>query len=217
MDRIVLLESLKKRNIRVVAISKTKSADEIMDLYQTGHRDFGENKVQEMVAKQEILPADIRWHMVGHLQKNKVKFIAPFVDMIHSVDSAPLLEMIDRYAAQHHRNIQVLLQIRIASEDTKYGLEQEEATEIVESFLAGAYPHIQICGLMGMASFTDDEEQINIEFASLHDYFIELKEVYFHRAYYFRELSMGMSGDYEIAIDHGASIVRIGTLLFGER
>jgi pyridoxal phosphate enzyme (YggS family) len=204
-------------DVTVVAVSKTKTKEEILKVYDAGHRDFGENKAQELQLKYELLPKDIRWHMIGHLQTNKVKYIAPFVHLIHSVDSEKLLKVIDKEAKKNSRVIQVLLQVKIAREETKFGLDPDEMYRILEQYQAGEFSNIRICGLMGMASLTEDTQVVNKEFASLHDLFIELKEVYFNRAYYFRELSMGMSGDYQQAIEHGATIIRIGTLIFGER
>lgn len=203
--------------VKVVAVSKTKTIEQILEVYNVGHRDFGENKVQELADKAEVLPKDIKWHMIGHLQSNKVKYIAPFVHLIHSVDSAKLLKTIDKEARKNNRIINVLLQVRIAEEDTKFGMDAEYLHEILEEFNANLYPNVKICGLMGIATFTDDQSQIEKEFEKLHDIFIEMKVVYFTQAYYFKELSMGMSGDYELAIEHGATLVRIGTLIFGRR
>ena len=211
------LDGIKDRKVKVIAVSKTKTVEDIKSVYDEGHRDFGENKVQELCSKQEVLPNDIKWHMIGHLQKNKVKYIAPFIHMIHSVDSIELLEIIDKLAKKHDRVINILLQVKIAGEDTKYGMGADLLHLIIENFTKGMYPNVKICGLMGMASFTDDTERLNKEFAYLHDLFIEVREVYLHRAYYFKELSMGMSNDYEIAIEHGATMLRIGTLIFGQR
>jgi len=211
------LSDFKKTGVSIVAVSKTKSPEQIQAVSDPGHREFGENKVQELVSKQDILPADIKWHMIGHLQSNKVKYIAPFVHLIHSVDSAKLLKIVDQEANKHNRVIKVLLQVKIASEESKYGLSQDELHDIVEDFTQNKYPNVKICGLMGMASFTDDTTVVDQEFELLHDIFIEIKEVYFNRAYYFKELSMGMSGDYELAMEHGATLLRIGTLIFGQR
>jgi pyridoxal phosphate enzyme (YggS family) len=211
------LSNFKHPGVKIVAVSKTKTTDQILEIYNAGHRDFGENKVQELSEKAEKLPKDIQWHMIGHLQSNKVKYIAPFIYLIHSVDSVKLLKTIDKEARKNNRIINVLLQVRIAEEDTKFGMEAEDLYEIVEDFNANLYPNVKICGLMGMATFTDDLTQIEREFERLHDIFIEMKVVYFTQAYYFKELSMGMSGDYELAIEHGATLVRIGTLIFGRR
>lgn len=211
------LSKFKHPGVKVIAVSKTKTPDQILEIYNAGHRDFGENKVQELAQKAEELPKDINWHMIGHLQSNKVKYIAPFVHLIHSVDSKKLLKTIDNEAKKSDRVIKVLLQVRIAEEETKFGMEAEDLHEILEEFNANLYPNVKICGLMGMATFTDDQSQIEREFETLHDIFIEMKVVYFTQAYYFNELSMGMSGDYELAIEHGATMVRIGTLIFGRR
>ena len=217
MKNVTFLQNLEKKNVKVIAVSKTKPVEEILKLYTAGYRDFGENKVQELVSKHEALPKDINWHMIGHLQNNKVKLIAPFISLIHSVDSLELLKTIDKYAKANSRIIQVLLQVKISKEDTKFGMESNQLHEIIELFTKHEFPNVLICGLMGMASFTDNEDQINEEFSYLHDLFIDLREVYLDQAYYFNELSMGMSSDYEIAIENGATMVRIGTLIFGNR
>lgn len=217
MDHNTFLNKFKSKNIRVIAVSKTKTADQILQVYKSGHRDFGENKVQELVSKNEILPKDIKWHMIGHLQKNKVKYIAPFVHLIHSVDSLDLLEVINKEAKKNDRTQNILVQVRIAQEETKFGIEPKHLNDIMDAYVANKFPNVKICGLMGMASFTDDTQQIDKEFELLHDIFIEVKQVFLDRAYYFKELSIGMSGDYEIAIEHGASMIRIGTLIFGQR
>jgi pyridoxal phosphate enzyme (YggS family) len=217
MHKSQFLKTINHLGVKVVAVSKTKSPDEVMIVYNEGHRDFGENKVKELTSKHEALPKDIKWHMIGHLQTNKVKYIAPFVHLIHAVDSLKLLQTIDKEARKNKRIINVLLQVKISQEDTKYGLEQEEVHEIVDKFTSNEFPNVKICGLMGMASFTDNTEIIDKEFSTLQDLYIELKEVYFNQAYYFKELSMGMSNDYELAIEHGATMIRIGTLIFGTR
>ena len=217
MDHNSFLKRFKQKGLTVVAVSKTKAAEQIQKVYDSGHLDFGENKVQELTGKYEVLPKDIRWHFIGHLQRNKIKYIAPFIHMIHSVDSLRLLETIDEHARKNNRVIKILLQVKIAKEETKFGLDADKVYPIIEDFVSNKYPNIKICGLMGMASFTDDVKQIDSEFAFLHDLFIELKEVYLDRAYYFKELSIGMSGDYEIALEHGATLLRVGTLIFGQR
>lgn len=212
-----LIAELRAAHIKLIAVSKTVPEDIILDLYHQGQIDFGENKVQELVRKYELLPKDIRWHMIGHLQKNKVKYIAGFVHMIQSVDSLALLEVIQKEAQKYNRCIDVLLEVRIAMEDTKYGLDKGALYELLDSYKAGDFGNVRICGLMGMASFTEDESVIHREFAFLSELFIDIKSVYFPYSYYFCELSMGMSSDYAIAIQHGATIVRIGSLIFGAR
>lgn len=212
-----LLTELKEAGVKLVAVSKTVAEEAILDLYHEGQMDFGENKVQEMVRKYENLPKDINWHMIGHLQKNKVKYIAGFVRMIHSVESFELLEVIQKEAQKHDRIIDVLLEVRIAREETKYGLDKSGLYLLLDQYIKRDFHHVRICGLMGMASFTDDEAIIHQEFGLLSEYFIDIKSAYFPFAYYFNEISMGMSSDYNIAIQHGSTIVRIGSLIFGAR
>ncbi len=212
-----ILRELQPHGATLVAISKTKPTDAVLELYEEGQRDFGENRAQELAAKYEELPGDIRWHMVGHLQTNKVKYIAPFVHLIHSVDSAKVLKEINKQGAKAGRIIQVLLQFKIAREETKYGLEWEEAETLLRSEAFAAMEHVRICGVMGMATFTDDEVQVRREFQKLKGYFDRLKAEFFPGDDAFREVSMGMSSDYRIALEEGSTMVRIGTLLFGER
>tara|TARA_Y100000991_G_scaffold213522_1_gene199412 strand:+ start:428 stop:1066 length:639 start_codon:yes stop_codon:yes gene_type:complete len=195
--------------IQLVAVSKTKPNNYILEAYQAGQRIFGENKVQELVEKHNILPNDIQWHMIGHLQTNKVKYIAPFVSLIHSVDSKKLLIEIDKRAKQNNRVIHCLLQIHIAQESTKFGLNENEALELLEMNLS----NISIDGLMGMATFTDDKRQIRSEFKSLKNTFEKVRRE-FNNLFI---LSMGMSGDYDIAIKEGSNMIRIGSLIFGSR
>ena len=195
--------------VQLVAVSKTKHTDLILEAYQAGHRIFGENKVQELVEKSTILPNDIQWHMIGHLQSNKVKYIAPFVSLIHSVDSKKLLIEIDKRAKQNNRVIHCLLQIHIAQESSKFGLSEDEAIELLEMNLT----NVSIDGLMGMATFTDDKQQIRSEFKSLKNTFEKAKSN-FHKL---SVLSMGMSGDYDIAIEEGSNMIRIGSSIFGAR
>lgn len=195
--------------VQLVAVSKTKPTDLILEAYKTGHRIFGENKVQELVEKSTILPDDIQWHMIGHLQSNKVKYIAPFVSLIHSVDSKKLLIEIDKRANQNNRVIHCLLQIHIAQESSKFGLSEDEAIELLEMNLT----NVSIDGLMGMATFTDDKQQIRSEFKSLKNTFEKAKSN-FHKL---SVLSMGMSGDYDIAIEEGSNMIRIGSSIFGTR
>lgn len=204
-------------NVTLVAVTKTRPVEVLQQAYDLGLRDFGENRVQEMIEKQPVLPADIRWHQIGHLQTNKVKYIAPFVHMIHSVDSLRLLEEINRQALKNNRTINCLLQIYIASEESKFGLDESELTGILESELLKSLTNIRICGLMGMASFSDDLALVRSEFAGLKQLFVMIKKRFFADSAEFSILSTGMSGDYQIAIEEGSTMVRIGTALFGER
>ena len=200
-------------NVTLVAVSKTKPVADLQEAYDAGQRIFGENKVQEMVEKYNALPKDIQWHMIGHLQRNKVKYMAHFVDLIHGVDSVKTLEEINKQAAKHNRVIKCLLQASIADEETKFGLSFDEIRTILKSNEVATMQHIAIVGLMGMATFTEDASQINSEFSSLQSLFDELKtsnptlEI----------LSMGMSGDYEIAIKNGSTMIRVGSSIFGHR
>jgi len=214
---ISLLGELKTSNTRLVAVSKTHSPEEIMALYRQGHRDFGENRVQEMLPKREALPKDIRWHLIGHLQTNKVKSIAPFVDMIQSVDSLKLLLEIEKQAQKADRVIPCLLQIHIAQEETKFGLDRKEVFALLEAPELTGLTYVDLRGLMGMATLTEDQDQIRAEFRGLRALLRELKTRFFPEKETFRELSMGMSGDYRIALEEGSTIVRVGSLLFGPR
>ncbi len=205
--------------IQLVAVSKLRTVEEIRLLYSLGHRDFGENYVQELVTKQSELPHDIRWHFIGHLQTNKVKYIAPFVHLVHGVDSLKLLNEINKQAALNNRTIRCLLQVHIAQEETKYGLNDKELKEIIESIpelnVSNKLSHIMLCGLMGMASLTDDVNQLRKEFKYLKCLLDDSREEMKQPA--FNVLSMGMSADYKIAVEEGSTMVRIGSLLFGER
>lgn len=203
--------------VTLVAVSKTKPVEAISHLYDQGQRIFGENKVQELVEKHEKLPKDIEWHLIGHLQKNKVKYIAPFVKMIHSVDSLELLVTINKEAAKNNRVIDVLLQFHIAKEDTKFGLDLHEAIELLDQNIKNELPNIQICGVMGMATFTDNTTLVQREFKQLKLYFEQLKSAYFINDDKFKEISMGMSGDYELAISEGSTMIRVGSAIFGTR
>jgi hypothetical protein len=203
--------------VTLVAVTKTHGPAGIMALYNCGHRIMGENKVQELLPKQEALPRDIQWHLVGHLQSNKVKYIAPFVSMIHSVDSLKLLRVIDKEARKNDRVIPCLLQIHIAEEDTKFGLSFEEACSLLESPGYRDLDHVAVAGLMGMATFTEDENQVRQEFRRLKAYFDRIRGTYFDGKPEFRHLSMGMSDDYPVAIEEGSTMIRIGTALFGDR
>lgn len=201
----------------LVAVSKTKPNPDLMEAYQAGCRVFGENKVQEMAAKYEELPKDIQWHLIGHLQTNKVKYIAPFVHLIHAVDSFKLLEEINKQGAKAGRVINCLLQVYIAQEETKFGLDKAELLELLENKEVQAFQNIKLCGLMGMATNTDNETQIVTEFEGLKQLFEEVKVSYPLPNADWKELSMGMSGDYKIALEHGSTMVRIGSSIFGHR
>ena len=201
---------------KLIAVSKTQPVEKIQEAYQTGQRIFGENKAQEVQAKYEALPKDIEWHMIGHLQSNKVKYIAPFVSLIHSVDSVKLLEEINRQGQKSNRVIPCLLQIYIADEDTKFGFSQEEVIELLNNY-PPSFTHVHILGLMGMASFTNDQQQIRAEFRSLKVLFDEIRIMPLPLQVEMKELSMGMSGDYRIGMEEGSTLVRIGTGIFGER
>lgn len=204
-------------NVKLVAVSKTKPNEDIMEAYQTGQRMFGENKVQELVAKYESLPKDIEWHMIGHLQRNKVKYIAPFVSLIHGVDSFRLLKAIDKEGRKADRVLRVLLQFHIAEEETKFGLDLKETEEMLNSQEFKNLQFVRIDGVMGMATFTEDIDQVRREFKSLSTIFEHLKKTYFNDAPNFSEISMGMSGDYKLAVEEGSTMVRIGSNIFGER
>lgn len=204
-----LKEELEKNKVTLVAVSKTKPNEDIQDMYDLGQRDFGENYVQELNAKHEALPKDIRWHFIGHLQSNKVKYIAPFVHLIHGVDSASLLKEVNKQAGKFNTVIGCLLQVHIAQEETKFGLDEAELRELMDAVAANDFPHVKIKGLMGMASFTENTEQIKKEFEHLHSLYKKYPG--------FSILSMGMSSDYRIAVEHGSNMVRIGSLLFGAR
>ncbi len=212
-----ILESLTTKKVTLVAVSKTKPQSAILEIYHQGHKIFGENRVQELVEKYEALPKDIDWHLIGHLQTNKVKYIAPFVRMIHSVDSLKLLKEINKQAAKHNRIIDCLLQFHIATESSKFGLSLSEAKHLLDSDTYKAFDNIRIVGVMGMATFTDDSAQVRREFRQLKKHFDTLKQTYFQTQSSFKEISMGMSGDYEIAVAEGSTMVRIGSLLFGTR
>lgn len=216
-DNFFRIRKIVPAKVNLVAVSKTRDVNDIMKLYRMGHRVFGENKAQELISKQPLLPADIQWHFIGHLQTNKVKYIAPFIHLIESADSLHLLSEINKQADRHQRIIDCLLQMYIATEETKFGLSPEEAAGILASPEYVSMKNIRIRGVMGMASLTDDHERIRQEFRMLKDAFQNLKSTFFANSESFSEISMGMSGDWEIAIKEGATIVRIGTAIFGER
>ncbi|MCY1661716.1 YggS family pyridoxal phosphate-dependent enzyme [Chryseobacterium sp. SL1] len=199
-------------DVQLVAVSKTHPVSAIQEVYDLGQRVFGENKVQEVSEKYPLLPKDIQWHLIGHLQTNKVKYIAEFVDTIQSVDSEKLIREINKEAAKHNRTIKVLLQVKIAEEESKFGLETDEAKDLFEQYLSGEFQNIEITGLMGMATFTDDKDQVKKEFLNLKNLFDELNQLK-----KLETLSMGMSDDFPIAIECGANSVRVGSAIFGRR
>lgn len=203
--------------VKIVAVSKTKPVEDILEAYNTGQRLFGENRVQEILWKKDLLPADIEWHMIGHLQSNKVRSIVPFISMIQSVDSLKLLNVINSEAARLDRTVDCLLELHIAREDTKSGFSSEELEAAFISGKINELKNVRVCGLMGMATFTSDTNQVRREFRYLHDTFAGLKKKYFSNAGFFREISMGMSGDYHIAIEEGSTMIRPGSIIFGER
>jgi PLP dependent protein len=214
------LSKLKKEipaHVKVIAVSKTHSPEEIIEVYNTGHRMFGENRAQELIDKQPQLPGDIQWHFIGHLQTNKVKYIAPYVAMIHSIDSLKLLKEINKQALKNNRVIDCLLQFHIAQEESKYGLNREKALDLLESLEYQSMKNIRIRGVMGMATFTEDMELVRKEFKKLKEYFDLLKADYFAADEGFCEISMGMTSDFQVAIEEGSTMVRIGTAIFGER
>jgi len=216
-DSLINIKKGIPENVKLVAVSKTKPNNMVLDAYNAGQRIFGENKVQDLAAKQPELPQDIQWHFIGHLQTNKVKYIAPFVSMIEAVDSLKILKEINKQALKANRTISCLFQFHIAEEDTKFGLNVSEVKEILESDEYGKMENINIAGVMGMATYTEDEDQIRREFRLLRNIYRELKITYFTESPEFKEISMGMSGDYKIAIEEGSTMVRIGSLIFGER
>ncbi|MDO8995334.1 MAG: YggS family pyridoxal phosphate-dependent enzyme [Sediminibacterium sp.] len=210
-----IVKELDNTKTCLVAVSKTKPNEDLLELYQLGQRDFGENYVQELVDKAAALPKDIRWHFIGHLQSNKVKYIAPFVHLIHGVDSLKLLQEINKQAIKHNREIDCLLQMHIAEEETKFGLDQTELEQIITQI--DQFSNIRICGFMGMASFSDDSNKVRTEFNYLNSLFTQHKSWILEHSGKEPILSMGMSGDYPMAIEAGSTLVRIGSLLFGAR
>lgn len=216
-DNIISYNNKINGNARLIAVSKTKPIEDLQEAYEAGQRLFGENKALEMRDKHEVLPKDIRWHFIGHLQTNKVKYIAPFVELIHSVDSLHLLQQINKEAIKNNRVIDCLLQIDIAHEETKFGLEEAEADELLSSEEFAKLENVRICGLMGIGSITDDKNKTKKEFNNLKEYFLKAKEKFFKSKTYFCELSMGMSEDFEIALEEGSTLVRIGSSIFGAR
>ena len=202
---------------KLIAVSKTKPVEKIIEAYQEGHRLFGENKVQELVPKHEALPKDIEWHMIGHLQSNKVKQIAPFITMIHSVDSVKLLEEINKQAIRATRRVDCLLQVHIAEEESKFGFSAEEVIQFIQSAGGASLKNVRVSGLMGMATLTENTEQIRKEFKGLKILFEKIKSTTLPDNIEMKELSMGMSGDYKIAVEEGSTMIRVGSAIFGER
>lgn len=216
-ENLVQIKQSIPDDVTLVAVSKTKPNKDIMEAYETGHRVFGENRVQELTQKHDELPKDIEWHMIGHLQSNKVKYIAPFVSLIHGVHKFKLLKEINKQAKKEDRIIDVLVQFHIAQEDSKFGFDFDEAKVMLESDQFVELENINIRGVMGMATFTDNKEQIEDEFRTLNNYFHVFKSNFFKFNDSFNIISMGMSGDYEIAIEEGSNMIRVGSKIFGER
>ncbi len=212
-DNLIAINQTIPKDVTLVAVSKTKPNEAILEAYEAGHRVFGENKIQEMTQKWETLPKDIEWHMIGHVQRNKVKYMAEFVSLIHGVDSLRLLTEINKQAEKHNRVIPCLLQMHIAKEETKFGLDTSELHQLISSEAFAALENIKVVGLMGMATFTENKSQVRKEFASLKTIFDGLKQ----KLPNISVLSMGMSGDYSIAIEEGGNMVRIGSSIFGAR
>lgn len=214
---IIAIKNNLPENVRLVAVSKTKPNEDILEAYEVGHRIFGENKVQDLTRKYEELPKDIEWHFIGHPQTNKVKYIAPFISLIHGVESVKLLKTINKEGAKNKRVIKCLLQFHIAEEATKFGFSEKEATEILESDEYKAFQNVEIVGVMGMATYTDDKNQIRNEFRLLNNIFSRLKNKYFSDSESFCEISMGMSDDFPIAVEEGSTLIRVGSKIFGRR
>ncbi len=216
-DRIREIRATLPDGVRLVAVSKFHPSEAIIEAYEAGQRIFGESRVQELADKQQHLPGDIEWHFIGHLQTNKIKYIAPFVSLIHGVDSYKLLEEVNKQAAKVNRTLDCLLQLHIAEEETKFGFSFEECRHMLNEGEWKTLSCVRICGLMGMATFTDDQQQIRKEFHSLGDFYTEIKEAFFKDRPEFRELSIGMSDDYPLAIEAGSTLIRVGSHIFGER
>jgi PLP dependent protein len=216
-EKIEMLKKAVPSEVKIVAVSKTRTTAEIMQAYKAGQRIFGENKAQELISKQALLPHDIDWHFIGHMQTNKVKQIAPFIGMIQSIDSLKLLRMVNKEARAINRTIKCLLQFHIATEETKFGLDQQEAGEVIQAMKNEEMRSVEIRGVMGMATFTDDQELIRKEFQYLKSCFLHLKNNFFQADKEFSEISMGMSGDYMLAVHEGSTMIRVGTIIFGDR
>lgn len=215
------ISSIKKEignsDVKLIAVSKTKPIESIVEAYEAGQRLFGENMVQELVEKHERLPKDIEWHLIGHLQSNKVKYIAPFINLIHSVDSLKLMQEINKQALKNNRIIDCLLQLEIADEETKFGMDMGEAIELLRSDEFKELKNIRICGVMGIATLTDNPKITAEEFYELNTFFRGLKDTFFRKDAAFKEISMGMSGDYKLAIEKGSTMIRLGSTIFGVR
>jgi len=216
-DNIKKIRTTLPHHVTLVAVSKTKPNSDILEAYEAGQRVFGENKVQDLSKKYEDLPKDIQWHFIGHLQSNKVKYLAPFVSLIHGIDSFKLLKAVNKEAKKNDRIIKCLLQFHIAEESSKFGFSLSEMEEVFNNNTLSELENIEICGVMGMATFTDDMEQVAKEFSNLENIFKQLKSTHFKNKDHFKEISMGMSGDYEIAIKQGSTMVRVGSSIFGAR
>ena len=204
-------------NVKLVAVSKTKPESDILEAYNTGHKIFGENKIQDLVEKYENLPKDIEWHMIGHVQSNKVKYIAPFISLIQAVDSIKLLRVVNKEALKNNRVINCLIQIYIAEEDTKFGSTLDQTREIIKTKNEEKLDNVNFIGVMGMSTYTSDTNQVRNEFKQLKNYFDQLKEEFFMENEGFKEISMGMSGDYQLAIEEGSTMIRVGSSIFGSR
>lgn len=216
-QNIIQLRASLPKEVTLIAVSKFHPVEAIREAYEAGQRIFGESRAQELKVKQKELPSDIEWHFIGTLQRNKVKDIISYIHTIHSIDSLRLLEEVNKQAAKHNRIINVLLEVHIASEESKQGFSPYECRMFLETIERNAYPYIRITGLMGMATYTEDEEQVQNEFRKLHSLFMEVKEKWFDNVPYFKELSMGMSHDFPIAVEEGSTMIRVGTKIFGER
>lgn len=216
-SNIISLKHTLPSSVKLVAVSKTRPVSDIIEAYGSGHRRFGENRVQELLDKKDQLPSDIEWHLIGHLQRNKVKYLVPFVSLIQSVDTFRLLETINSESEKIGRVVNVLLQVHIAREETKFGFNRDEIEGMMASDRVAGMKYVRICGLMGMATFTSDRQLVQSEFRSLAELFRYMKTRYFISVAGFNEISMGMSGDYDIAVKEGSTIIRIGSLIFGER
>ena len=217
VDSLASVKATLPRGVKLIAVSKTHSTERILEAYNAGQRAFGENKVQELVPKYEALPKDIEWHLIGHLQRNKVKLVVPFVSLIHSVDSEKLLSAIDQEAEKAEREVKCLIQVHIAEEETKFGFTPDEAFRFFVDKRPAAYKHVRIAGLMGMATLTDDTTRIRKEFSLLHDLFEKVRAEGNVTKEDFSTLSMGMSSDYPIAVESGSTMVRVGSAIFGKR
>lgn len=214
-ENLIQFKKAVDSHVTLVAVSKTKPVEDIMEAYEAGHRDFGENKIQEMVEKYEQLPKDIRWHMIGHVQGNKIKYMAPFVHLVHGIDKEKRLKELNKEAEKNNRVIDCLLQIHIAKEETKFGFDLNEATEVMENNPQEKYPNVRIRGLMGMATLTDNDLQVRNEFRGLFQFYSKIKTELAPAD--FNILSMGMSGDYQLALDENSNMIRIGSAIFGKR